>query len=153
VDALADGLHAEPEGELAQEMQWLFNEYGLHNAFACWRISSTSARSGGLYAGQEDAVAWALQLQQELEVDLDDDPYAALQDQDFELTVQAFASLLDSGSDAQRKMAKPLDDALRADELSVRYQMLFEVLHTQAERAAQAEGQQGAECRAVRGAV
>ncbi|HUX91282.1 MAG TPA: UvrD-helicase domain-containing protein [Gallionellaceae bacterium] len=133
-DALSDGLHAEPEGELAQEMQWLFNEYGLHNTRSLLENFLNKRAEWWAYTqGQEDAVAWALQqLQQELEVDPDDDPYESLLDQDFELTVQAFASLLDSGSDAQRKMAKPLDDALHADELSVRYQMLFEALHTQA---------------------
>ncbi|HQS57827.1 MAG: hypothetical protein B7Y56_05485 [Gallionellales bacterium 35-53-114] len=133
-DALADGLHAEPEGELAVEMQWLFNEYGLHNTRTLLENFLNKRAEWWAYTqGQEDAVSWALQqLQAELEVDLDDDPYETLGDQDFELTVQAFASLLDSGSDAQRKIAKPLDDALRADELSARYQMLFEVLHTQA---------------------
>ncbi|MFA6903426.1 MAG: UvrD-helicase domain-containing protein [Gallionellaceae bacterium] len=133
-DALADGLHAEPEGELAVEMQWLFNEYGLHNTRTLLENFLNKRAEWWAYTqGQEDAVSWALQqLQAELEVDLDDDPYETLGDQDFVLTVQAFASLLDSGSDAQRKIARPLDDALRADELSARYQMLFEVLHTQA---------------------
>ena len=131
-DALADGLHAAPEGELAVEMQWLFNEYGLHNTRTLLENFLNKRAEWWAYTqGQEDAVAWALQeLQAELEVDPDDDPYAALLDEDFALTVQAFASLLDSGSEAQRKVAKALDDALRAEQLPARYQLLFEETHT-----------------------
>jgi ATP-dependent helicase/nuclease subunit A len=131
-DALADSLHAAPEGELAREMQWLFNEYGLHNTRALLENFLNKRAEWWAYTqGQEDAVAWALQeLQAELEVDLEEDPYAALLDEDFALTVQAFASLLDSGSEAQRKVAKALDDALHAEELSARYQLLFEETHT-----------------------
>jgi ATP-dependent exoDNAse (exonuclease V) beta subunit len=133
-DALADGLHAEPEGELALEMQWLFNEYGLHNTRTLLENFLNKRAEWWAYTqGQEDAVAWALeQLQEELQVDPDDDPYEPVMDHDFALTVQAFASLLDSGSEAQRKIAKPLDDALRLDGLAQRYQLLFDVLHTQA---------------------
>jgi ATP-dependent helicase/nuclease subunit A len=131
-DALAEDLHAAPEGELAQEMQWLFNEYGLHNTRALLENFLKKRAEWWAYTqGQDDAVAWALQeLQAELEVDLSDDPYASMLDEDFTLTVQAFASLLDNGSEAQRKVARALDDAMRAGELSVRYQLLFEVTHT-----------------------
>jgi ATP-dependent helicase/nuclease subunit A len=113
-------------------MQWLFNEYGLHNTRNLLENFLNKRAEWWAYTqGQEDAVSWALeQLQAELEVDTDADPYEALRDSEFEMTVQAFASLLDNGSDAQRKIAKALDDALRAEELSIRYQMLFEVLHT-----------------------
>jgi ATP-dependent helicase/nuclease subunit A len=131
-DALADGLQAAPEGELAQEMQWLFNEYGLHNTRALLENFLNKRAEWWAYTqGQDDAVAWALQeLQDELEVGLDEDPYVALLDEEFALTVQAFASLLDSGSDAQRKLAQALDDAMRVEEVVQRYQMLFDELHT-----------------------
>ena len=67
-DALADGLHAEPEGELAQEMQWLFNEYGLHNTRTLLENFLNKRAEWWAYTqGQEDAVEWALeQLQPNL---------------------------------------------------------------------------------------
>ncbi len=131
-DALADGLHAAPEGELAQEMQWLFNEYGLHNTRTLLENFLNKRAEWWAYTqGQEDAVSWALQqLQAELEVDMDDDPYELLLDEEFALAVQAFASLLASGSEAQGKLAASLDAAITAEELPVRYQALFDELHT-----------------------
>ncbi len=131
-DALADGLHADAEGELAQEMQWLFNEYGLHNTrILLGNFLNKRAEWWAYTQGQKDPVVWALQeLQAELEVDLDDDPYEALLEDEFTLVVQAFASLLVSGSDAQRRVGQALDNALRAAERSSRYQQLFDELHT-----------------------
>lgn len=131
-DALADSLHAAADGALAQEMQWLFNAYGLHNTRSLLEnFLGKRAEWWAFTLGQQEPVEWALaSLQAELGVDLDDDPLDALLDEDFELTAQAFASLLASGSDAQRKIAKALDDAMRADELPARYQMLFDELHT-----------------------
>lgn len=133
-DALADSLHAEPEGELAQEMQWLFNEYGLHNTRTLLdNFLNKRAEWWAYTQGQEDAVAWALeQLQAELQVALDDDPYAELLDDEFDLTVQAFASLLASGSEAQGKLAASLDSAMRHEDLPAHFHALFAVLHTQA---------------------
>jgi len=131
-DALADGLHADPEGELAQEMQWLFNEYGLHNTRSLLEnFLSKRAEWWAYTQGQEDAVAWALHgLQAELEVDLDEDPCDSLRDRDFGLTVQAYASLLASGTPAQGKVAAALDQAMRNEDLQARYDALFVVLHT-----------------------
>ncbi len=131
-DALADSLHAAPDGELAVEMQWLFNEYGLHNTRNLLEnFLNKRAEWWAFTQGREDAVAWALQeLQAELEVDLDDDPYVELSDDEFDLTVQAFASLLASGSDAQGRVAAALDDAMRQEDLQARFNALFEVLHT-----------------------
>lgn len=131
-DALADSLHAAPEGELAREMQWLFNEYGLHNTRSLLENFLNKRAEWWAYTqGQEDAVAWALEeLQAELGVDPDDDPYEALLDDELELLVKAFASLLASGTEAQAKVAVALDNAMRAEELSTRYQALFDVLHT-----------------------
>ena len=133
-DALADSLHAAPEGGLAQEMQWLFNEYGLHSTRTLLENFLNKRAEWWAYTqGREDAVAWALQeLQAELEVDLDDNPYEALLDDEFDLTVQAFASLLASGSEAQGKLAVALDGAMRHEELQTRFNALFAVLHTQA---------------------
>lgn len=131
-DALADSLHAEPEGELAVEMQWLFNEYGLHNTRNLLENFLNKRAEWWAYTqGQEDAVAWALhELQAELEVELDDDPYIELMDAAFDLNVQAFASLLASGSDAQAKVAAALDAAMSHDDLHARFNALFDVLHT-----------------------
>ncbi len=131
-DALADNLHASPDGELAQEMQWLFNEIGLHNTRSLLENFLHKRAEWWVYTqGQEDAVAWALEeLQVVLEVDSDVDPLTALLDQDFDLKVQAFASLLDSGSDAQRKVARALDEARAQQQLRARFDALFDVLHT-----------------------
>ncbi len=131
-DALADNLHAAPDGELAQEMQWLFNEYGLHNTRTLLENFLGKRAEWWAYTqGREDAVAWALaQLQAELKVGLDDNPYVALQNDSFDMNVQAFASLLNSGSDAQRKLAGSLDDAMGKEDLPSRYQALYKMLHT-----------------------
>lgn len=131
-DALAESLRAAPEGELAQEMQWLFNSIGLHNTRSLLENFLNKRAEWWAYTlGQQDAVAWALaELQAELEIDDDEDPLAALLDNDFDLTVQAFASLLQSGSEAQQKMARALDDARLLPELQARFDALFGVLHT-----------------------
>ena len=133
-DALADSLHASPEGELAQEMQWLFNEYGLHNTGTLLENFLHKRAEWWAYTqGQEDAVVWALQeLRVELEVEPDENPYVELMDEGFDLTVQAFASLLASGSEAQGKIASSLDTAMRHEEMPSRFAALFAVLHTQA---------------------
>jgi ATP-dependent helicase/nuclease subunit A len=131
-DALADSLHAEPEGALAQEMQWLFNEYGLHNTRTLLENFLKKRAEWWAYTqGKVDAVDWALsELQAELEVDLEDDPYALLQENEFQLTVQAFAGLLLSGTEAQGKIGKSLDIAMRVEQMSERYQVLFDETHT-----------------------
>jgi ATP-dependent helicase/nuclease subunit A len=131
-DALADSLHAASDGELAQEMQWLFNAYGLHNTRSLLEnFLGKRAEWWAFTLGQQEPVEWALQaLQAELGVDLDDDPLEALLDEDFNLNAQAFAGLLASGSDAQQKLAKSLDDAMRMADLQSRYQALFDELHT-----------------------
>ena len=131
-DALADSLHAAPDGELAQEMQWLFNEYGLHNTRSLLEnFLGKRAEWWAFTMGQQEPVAWALQaLQAELGVDENDDPFEALLDEDFDLSAQAFASLLASGSEAQQKLAKSLDDAMHVEDLQSRYQALFDELHT-----------------------
>ncbi len=131
-DALADSLRAAPEGELAQQMQWLLNAIGLHNTRALLEnFLSKRAEWWAYTLGREDAVAWALEeLRSELQVDEDEDPLGALLEEDFDLTVQAFASLLQSGTEAQQKLAKSLDDARAQQELQARFDALFDVLHT-----------------------
>ncbi len=131
-DELAESLRADPDGELAQEMQWLFDSIGLHNTRSLLENFLHKRAEWWAYTqGQQDTVAWALtELQAALEVDDEADPLAALLDQDFDLTVQAFASLLASGSEAQQKMACVLDDARLLPELQARFDALFDVLHT-----------------------
>ena len=133
-DALADGLQADPDSELAQEIQWLFNEIGLHNTRSLLESFLHKRAEWWAYTqGREDAVEWALQeLQAELEVDWDDDPLAALLDQDFDLNLQAFASFLDGGSDAQRKVAKAIDNSRAQQSLQARFDALLKVFHTAA---------------------
>ncbi len=131
-DAFAESLRAEPEGELAQQMQWLFNAIGLHNTRALLENFLGKRAEWWAYTlGQTDAVGWALEeLRDALQVDEDEDPLDALLEQDFDLTVQAFASLLQSGSEAQQKVAKTLDEARAQQELQARYEALFNALHT-----------------------
>ena len=147
--AFADSLRAAPEGATAQHMQWLFAAYGLHSTRALlenfvakraewWAYTSALSPSPSPASGRgerdsagEGDVAWAMeQLRVELGIDPDDDPLAALLDHDFELAVQAFASLLDSGSDKQQKDARLLDDALRQSDAQARFDDLHDALHT-----------------------
>ena len=131
-DEFAECLRAKPEGELALQMQWLFNSIGLHNTRALLENFLGKRAEWWAYTlGQKDAVTWALEeLRSELQVDEDEEPLDTLLDKDFDLTVQAFASLLQSGSDAQQKIASALDAARAQQELQARFDALFDVLHT-----------------------
>jgi len=128
----ADSLHAAPEGELAQEMQWLFASYGLHSTREL--LDAFVNKRGEWWAytsGLDDPVGYTLeQLRNELEVDWDADPLAVLSDKYFELSVQAFASLLESGSPAQRKDAELLDDAMCLPDIRARFDTLHDALYT-----------------------
>ena len=127
----ADSLRNAPDGETAQFMQGLFSEYGLHSTRALLENFVHKRAEWWAYSeGQHDAVAWAVeQLRNELKVD-ESDPLSVLVDTEFELTVQAFASLLQSGSEAQQKDARLLDDALRQQDTNMRFDALCDGLYT-----------------------
>ncbi len=127
-----DSLRAAPDDEIAQEMQWLFAEYGLHTTHTLLKNFVQKRAEWWAYTdGQENAVGYAVeQLRIKLGVDLEDDLLAVLMDQNFESNVQAFASLLQSGSAAQQKDACMLADVLRLQDARARFEALSDGLYT-----------------------
>ncbi|HEU0186351.1 MAG TPA: UvrD-helicase domain-containing protein, partial [Gallionellaceae bacterium] len=131
-DELAEELRNAPDSELAQEMQWLFEHVGLASTRTLLENFLAKRAEWWAYTlGQRDPVGWALgELRDALQVDEDADPLEFLLDQDFDLTVQAFASLLQSGTEAQQKLAATLDEARTRADLRARFDGLFASLHT-----------------------
>ena len=129
----ADSLRAAPDEVTAQEMQWLFAEYGLHSTRTLLKNFVQKRAEWWAYtSGQEDAVGYAMeQLRIKLDVDPADDPLAVLLDKDFELIVESFASLLQSGSAAQQKDARMLADALRLQDARARFEALSDGFYTE----------------------
>lgn len=128
----ADSLRAVPDDETAQEMQWLFTEYGLHNTRMLLKNFVQKRAEWWAYTnGQEDAVGYAIeQLRIKFDVDPKGTPFAALLDKNFEFNVQAFASLLQSGSAAQQSDASKLIDALSLQDIAVRFEALSARFYT-----------------------
>ncbi|CAH1388221.1 UvrD-helicase domain-containing protein [Candidatus Nitrotoga sp. M5] len=128
----ADSLRAAPDEVTAQEMQWLFAEYGLHNTRALLKNFVQKRAEWWAYtSGQDDAVGYAIeQLRIKLDVNPADDPLAVLQDKDFELIVESFSSLLQSGSAAQQKVARMLADTLLLQDVHARFKALSDGLYT-----------------------
>ncbi|CAH1086734.1 UvrD-helicase domain-containing protein [Candidatus Nitrotoga sp. 1052] len=128
----ADSLRAAPDEVTAQKMQWLFAEYGLHSTRTLLKNFVQKRAEWWAYtSGQEDAVGYAMeQLRIKLDVDPEEAPLAALLDKNFESNVQAFASLLQSGSAAQQKDARMLVDALRLQDARARFEALSDGLYT-----------------------
>ncbi len=145
--AFADSLRDAPEGEPAQSMQWLFENYGLYNTRALlenfvakraewWAYTShlpSSADGGG--GGGERLVDWAVErLRAELGVDWNDDPVAdACADASFHAAVQAFAQALATGTEVQGNKANELRVAWEATGLRERFAALSGALYTQAD--------------------
>ncbi len=130
--AFADSLRAVPDEQTAQYMQWLFGEYGLYNARALLENFVYKRAEWWAYTqGRSDAVAWATeQLRNELEIERNDDPLEMLSEKEFVASVEAFASLLESGSIAQQKDAKLLTDAMSFPDTSARFDALLDALYT-----------------------
>ncbi|CAH1903670.1 DNA helicase [Candidatus Nitrotoga sp. HW29] len=128
----ADSLHAAPDDVTAQEMQWLFTEYGLHNTRMLLKNFVQKRAEWWAYtSGQEDAVGYAMeQLRIKLDVDPEGTPFAALLDKKFDSNVQAFASLLQSGSAAQQSEACKLMDALSLQDIAARFEALSARFYT-----------------------
>ncbi len=127
-----DSLRAAPDDAIAQEMQWLFAEYGLHSTHTLLKNFVQKRAEWWAYTdGQEDAVGYAMtQLRIKLDVNPEDDPLAVLLDKNFESNVQAFASLLQSGSAAQQKDAGMLIEALSQQDLTARFEALSARFYT-----------------------
>ncbi|MGA9666127.1 MAG: UvrD-helicase domain-containing protein [Gallionella sp.] len=129
-----DGLQRQPDGETAQAMQALFKEFGLSNTQKMMRAFAAKRSEWWAYtAGQRDPLAYALDsLHAELDVDLDDDPFAELAaDDGFAADVHALAGLLNASAAqqarAERLLAAP-DGMLPA---AVWFAALWEELFTQ----------------------
>ncbi|CAG9933694.1 UvrD-helicase domain-containing protein [Candidatus Nitrotoga arctica] len=128
----ANSLRAAPDDVTAQEMQWLFAEYGLHSTRTLLKNFVQKRAEWWAYtSGQEDAVGYAMeQLRIKLDVDPEDASLVMLLDKDFELIVQTFANLLQSGSAAQQKDACMLAEALRLQDARARFEALSDGLYT-----------------------
>jgi ATP-dependent helicase/nuclease subunit A len=129
-----DALHAQPEGETAQAMMYLFGEFGLSNTQTLLRNFADKRSEWWAYtAGQgEGAFEFALQnLRDELDVDMDLDPIACLFDSaHFADDVYALSRLLNASAAQQAKSVRllaPLDGELSA---AVRFALLWEELFT-----------------------
>jgi ATP-dependent helicase/nuclease subunit A len=135
--AFADSLRVAPDGEIAQFMQWLFTEYGLHSTRALLENFVHKRAEWWAYsAGQEDAAAWAVeQLRNELEVDLDADPIAdACADASLQAAVHSFArALASNGTETQCNNADKLQAAWGLADVHNRFTALTLALYTQAD--------------------
>jgi ATP-dependent helicase/nuclease subunit A len=155
--AFADSLRAAPDGETAQNMQWLFTEYGLYSTRALlenfvhkraewWAYtaalspspspaSGESAARGAKPVGGEGAVAWATeQLRNELEVDFDADPVAdACADASLQAAILSFAQALATGTETQCGHAGKLQAAWETADPRQRFAALSLALYTQAD--------------------
>ncbi|MDQ3267460.1 MAG: UvrD-helicase domain-containing protein, partial [Pseudomonadota bacterium] len=128
----ADSLRAAPDDVTAQEMQWLFAEYGLHNTRTLLKNFVQKRVEWWAYtSAQEDAVGYAMeQLRIKLDVDPEDAPLATLLDKNFESNVQTFANLLQSGSAAQQSDACKLMDALCLQDIAARFEAISARFYT-----------------------
>lgn len=134
--AYSDSLRADPDGETAQFMQWLFAVYGLYNARALLENFVYKRAEWWAYTqGRDDAVAWATeQLQNELRVDLDTDPIDhACADALLQAAVQTFAQLLATGTETQVNKANEIQTALGLSDPRQRFAALTLALYTQAD--------------------
>ena len=132
----ADSLHVAPDGELAQEMQWLFASYGLPSTRALLDAFVNKRGEWWVYTSNlEDPVGDALeQLRNELEVDWDADPIAdACTDATLHAAVQAFAQALATGTETQCNKANGIQMAWEAVDAYERFAALSRALYTQAD--------------------
>ena len=133
---LAASLHAAPEDETAQQMQWLFAEYGLHSTRTLLENFVAKRSEWWAYtSGQEEAVAYTMgQLRSELDIDLDADPIAdACTDAAVQAAVQAFAQALATGTETQCNQANKLQIAWEVSDPHQRFAALSLALYTQAD--------------------
>jgi ATP-dependent helicase/nuclease subunit A len=132
--ALADGLRALPDGELSISMQWLFEQYGLHNTRAVLENFVAKRAEWWAYArGYENAVDGAVaQLRAELGADPDADPVEQhCGDASFRESVLAFArALATKGTDAQCGQAGQLQAASEIADIHERFAELSRKLYT-----------------------
>ncbi|CAG0976552.1 partial ATP-dependent helicase/nuclease subunit A, partial [Anaerolineales bacterium] len=133
---LAASLRASPDDETAQQMQWLFAEYGLHSTRALLENFVAKRSEWWAYtSGQEEAVDYAMeQLRSELDVDLDADPIAdACTDASLQDAVRAFAQALATGTETQCNHANKLQIAWEVPDPRQRFADLSLALYTPAD--------------------
>ncbi len=132
----ADSLCAAPEGELAQQMQWLFAEYGLHSTRELLEAFVNKRGEWWAYTGGlKDPFGEVLeQLRSELDVDMDADPIAdACKDASLQAAVQAFARALATGTETQGNKANEIQMAWEAADAQQRFAALSRAMYTQAD--------------------
>ncbi len=130
---LGEQLRADPEGALADRMHYLFAEIGLHNTRQLLDSFLDKRAEWWTYTeGAGEPVAMALQqLQEMLEIDADAEPLSALHETAFDLDLQSYASLLDSGTAKQREIASELEQARQETVLALRFSALWAAFFTQ----------------------
>ncbi|MDO8413412.1 MAG: UvrD-helicase domain-containing protein, partial [Gallionellaceae bacterium] len=133
--AFADSLRAAPDSETAQQMQWLFAQYGLHNTHALLKNFVQKRAEWWAYTAGEGDVVWALaQLRAELGVDEQADPLADMcADASMQAALYAFASALSTGTETQGKQAAKLQAAWEMADSQARFAALSAALYTQAD--------------------
>ncbi|MBI4938750.1 MAG: UvrD-helicase domain-containing protein [Nitrosomonadales bacterium] len=134
--AFAGSLRDAPEGQLAREMQWLFEKYGLHGTRSLLENFVAKRAEWWAYSsGQQDAVQWAVErLRAEFGVDWDADPVAdACADASLHAAVQTFAKVLATGTETQCSKANEIQVAWEVADAQERFAVLQNVLYTQAD--------------------
>ncbi|MDR0480582.1 MAG: UvrD-helicase domain-containing protein, partial [Gallionellaceae bacterium] len=134
-ETLLEQMRASPDSHHAQEMLWLFGEYGLSNTKTM--LMNFLARRSEWWAytwEQPNAVTYALQqLQRELGVDMETAPAADWgQHDDNAAAVMAFIrQLAANGTLVQRTQAGNIEQAWTDTPPEQRYAKLFPLLFTQ----------------------
>ena len=132
--AFLDDLRTKPDSAAAQDIEWLFDQFGLDKTWVLLDAFVGKRAEWWAYtSGHKDAVGYAMeQLRAELNVDLGHEPATLLLDKAFELKAEAFVDLLQTGSSAQKAHATKLGNAVRLANADDRFEALSEVLFTQA---------------------
>jgi ATP-dependent helicase/nuclease subunit A len=132
----SDSLRAEPDGETAQFMLWLFAEYGLYNTRALLENFVHKRAEWWAYTqDRKDAVAWAVErLHSELGVDMDADPIVdACNDASLQAVLHSFVQVLVTGTESQRNKANEIQTAWEVSDVHQRFAALILALFTQAD--------------------
>jgi ATP-dependent helicase/nuclease subunit A len=129
-------LHKQPDSEIAQSMQFLFTELGLHSTQKMLRAFADKRSEWWSYtAGQAAPLDYALEnLRAELQVDLEADPVMDWCQSDKSATVffSFVSQLAESGTDVQKNKASELERTWTEAIAEDRFQQISPLIFTQA---------------------
>ena len=135
-EELLEHLRKQPEAELAQRMQWLFDECGLFNTRKLLSAFLTKRAEWWAYTrGQEAPVRFALDvLRTYLDVDVDFDPVAdwGMCGNSEEVFFAFVRQLASNGTDTQANKAGELERAWTDSAPEARFDAVSPLLYTQA---------------------